>query len=1054
MNPIVRTDNHRKPAVTTLLLQKYYTNVQDLRSYLLEILDTPSIDTVKDDEAFRSYISDTVVASRAVGCRRFTVQAVNYVMGEVVARAQCQLLRENARSVLTIGYLMGHSEGDLVMKDKNTIVSVFDSPEWTTLLSKIGVDAMLHLLTETSIFIPLPNGCLCQVTGEPLLFLRPLAKDASVDGETRPACTKAVKRKYQGDLGTSARPHKRRRLNKPPVTPKSHLEVVQSTPADIMFARARLFYARPCFIPRTNHFVVGLPVNHVLNRIHPSYSRERRDPHTPYQEPDHRKQAENVRHLSKYIFPGQYGLQTPFQSFSGKKDAFPYPDYLDRESEIEILGSCKTPKRLKGTMAMVDQILWRHEKCSYKALRDLACPSKIPTEGDGDIVHSSIILELVSESSMQLATQPSLRLSDVSLDSSGQSIRPIGGTQASAHTRNKPRFIEFACTHTEVFRYVALVTTAVIPMSFWGDRANFKRVMKVVKRFITCRRYETFSLHFALQNFSTTACEWLAPPGEKAQAQKRVSVSDSLKRRELLEEFLFWYLDGFVTPLLKTTFYITESSAFRNQILYFRQDDWKILCEPLLDRLIHGMFERIPDKHAKEILRQRSLGFSFVRLLPKETGVRPIVNLRKKKPITTGNYTADRSINQVLQTAFNILSYEKNIWTERLGASVFGSDEVYAKLSAFKKRVSKSENGSLPKLYFVKVDVQACFDSIEQTKLLEILRELISKDTYVTQRHGQLHFSANRIKRTFVRRAFPSGHDTHFVKTAQDLSRTLRNIIFVDQVRYPEETKDNILELLEEHITDNTVKIGKHYYKQKVGIPQGSVLSALLCSFFYGDLERRTMRFTEDIESVLMRLIDDYLFITTSLKKAKAFLEMMNNGHPEYGCFISKDKTLTNFDYGTDVMNVVDPSSSKNFAWCGYLINMRDLSVTVDYSRYAGWGIKNTLTVVRGRQSGAVFKHKMLLFGQARNHIIYSAPDLNPEDTVYLNFYQNFLLTALKMHEYIRDGGLSLKQNSTFIYKTIQETIEYSHASAMAQASRKNIGGEKRWRLKRLAVLW
>lgn len=33
---------------------------------------------------------------------------------------------------------------------------------------------------------------------------------------------------------------------------------------------------------------------------------------------------------------------------------------------------------------------------------------------------------------------------------------------------------------------------------------------------------------------------------------------------------------------------------------------------------------------AEEILRQRQLGFSFVRLLPKETGVRPIVNLRRR----------------------------------------------------------------------------------------------------------------------------------------------------------------------------------------------------------------------------------------------------------------------------------------------------------------------------------------------------------------------------------------------------------------------------------------
>jgi len=32
-----------------------------------------------------------------------------------------------------------------------------------------------------------------------------------------------------------------------------------------------------------------------------------------------------------------------------------------------------------------------------------------------------------------------------------------------------------------------------------------------------------------------------------------------------------------------------------------------------------------------------------------------------------------------------------------------------------------------PRLYFVKADVQACFDTIEQAKLLGILRELISE---------------------------------------------------------------------------------------------------------------------------------------------------------------------------------------------------------------------------------------------------------------------------------------------------------------------------------------
>lgn len=38
-----------------------------------------------------------------------------------------------------------------------------------------------------------------------------------------------------------------------------------------------------------------------------------------------------------------------------------------------------------------------------------------------------------------------------------------------------------------------------------------------------------------------------------------------------------------------------------------------------------------------------------------------------------------------------------------------------------------SDKRSRPKLYFVKVDVRACFDTIEQGKLLEILRKVIEE---------------------------------------------------------------------------------------------------------------------------------------------------------------------------------------------------------------------------------------------------------------------------------------------------------------------------------------
>lgn len=57
----------------------------------------------------------------------------------------------------------------------------------------------------------------------------------------------------------------------------------------------------------------------------------------------------------------------------------------------------------------------------------------------------------------------------------------------------------------------------------------------------------------------------------------------------------------------------------------------------------------------------------------------------------------------------------------------------------------------------MKVDVQTCFDTIEQTKLLEILKEIISEDEYSIQRHGEVISATGKIRRNFVKTGMPGG---------------------------------------------------------------------------------------------------------------------------------------------------------------------------------------------------------------------------------------------------------------------------------------------------------
>lgn len=105
-------------------------------------------------------------------------------------------------------------------------------------------------------------------------------------------------------------------------------------------------------------------------------------------------------------------------------------------------------------------------------------------------------------------------------------------------------------------------------------------------------------------------------------------------------------------------------------------------------------------------------------------------------------------------------------------------------------------------------------------------------------------------------------------------------------------------------------------------------------------------------------------------------------------------------------------------------------------------GIRCTLTIDRGRRPGAAFSYKLQQYAQisliffcfwpkisyfrlarAKSHAIFSDGELNSERVVYLNIYQNLLLTAMKMHEYIRDWGVRGRKNTAFLRSEFQTSV-------------------------------
>jgi hypothetical protein len=77
---------------------------------------------------------------------------------------------------------------------------------------------------------------------------------------------------------------------------------------------------------------IMLLYNHIdiLNVLNPSF---RRSTKARFQARDYHKRMEDARHLSKYVFPREYGLATVFASAA---KAHKYSDFADREDEIKV----------------------------------------------------------------------------------------------------------------------------------------------------------------------------------------------------------------------------------------------------------------------------------------------------------------------------------------------------------------------------------------------------------------------------------------------------------------------------------------------------------------------------------------------------------------------------------------------------------------------------------------------------------------------------------------------------------------------------------------------
>lgn len=441
---------------------------------------------------------------------------------------------------------------------------------------------------------------------------------------------------------------------------------------------------------------------------------------------------------------------------------------------------------------------------------------------------------------------------------------------------------------------------------------------------------------------------WLIPAHISPFA--KIAASDMQKRKEILQEFLYYLFDSLLIPLIRSNFHVTESNSHQNRLFYFRHDVWRSLTEPAMSNLKLSMFEEITTLKARKMLDARSLGFSQIRLLPKSTGLRPITNLRRRATrLQNGKVSLGRSINSVMAPVFNVLDYERRNRPALVGSALFSVGELYPKLKSY-ARMLQERDTSRKMLYFAKTDARSCFDTIPQQELMRLMKKTMAEDEYRIARHAEIKISDTRTYgdtdsnhskpgRKFISTARAATDFPRFDEVVESNSaKVKKNTVFIDSLVQIAQGRRKMVDLLEDHVERNVIKIGKKFFRQKSGIPQGSVLSSLLCNYFYAELERDCFGFLKNDESILLRLIDDFLLITTNESHARKFLQIMHNGVDWYGVEVNPAKSLANFETTINGCQVPQLDGRSSFPYCGNMIDTRTLEITKDRDRRKGTG--------------------------------------------------------------------------------------------------------------------
>ena len=291
-------------------------------------------------------------------------------------------------------------------------------------------------------------------------------------------------------------------------------------------------------------------------------------------------------------------------------------------------------------------------------------------------------------------------------------------------------------------------------------------------------------------------------------------------------------------------------------------------------------------------------------------------------------------------------------------------------------------------LYFVKADVTEAFDSILHDKLFEIIREN-SREKFKerVQLYEITEWKMANNKKLFLRKRY--SFDGIPKNNTILINCTDRN----ENGKLKEFHTGEFENVIRQMVEFQRIYVNGKLYKVTKGLTQGNSgkFSYHLCDLYYSYMDKiKFDKLTKCDDTVLIRYVDDYLFVSPCLKKSIEFYKMVKRGIREYNVKFNFEKLKT---------NVTNASNVNEINYYGFAFNFSTMTVKPDYGKYKNTDLLSRIKL-RDTFNGFIYdKNEFLKRKLAETNVLKLSPGLigcNDSNAMRIIMRNAFIMQSVK----------------------------------------------------------